>query len=315
MEQNLERKTTPSHKKNPKLWVIASGKGGVGKSFITTSLGLTLTKLGHSVTVVDLDLTGANVHTCLGLDPNPTSLRDWLEGRRPFHEIVFPSPFPRLSLVQGLWDSWAPVDFPIEKIKKLMGELRELKSEFVLIDLGAGATEAHLEVFRSADEKILVSSPEPTSIEKTYRFFESHICASLQENALPEAYSKLLETLREYRQRLLKKPFSFRAYLKENPGFVVDHFEDLSRRPIRLLINSARSESNTHLGHSMKSVCSKYYDLGIDYVGSIDYDNAVWQSARSREPALVAQPFTPLAGQFLALCKHLIAHEEIRAVG
>jgi flagellar biosynthesis protein FlhG len=65
----------------------------------------------------------------------------------------------------------------------------------------------------------------------------------------------------------------------------------------------------------MKSVCNKFYDLSVDYVGSIDYDNAVWQSVKGGEPVLVAQPFTPLAGQFLTACKHLIAPEEIRAVG
>ncbi len=64
----------------------------------------------------------------------------------------------------------------------------------------------------------------------------------------------------------------------------------------------------------MKSVCNKYYDLGIDYVGAIDYDNAVWQSIRSCEHVLVAQPFTVLAGQFLATCKQLIDPEDLRAV-
>ncbi|MCX7978519.1 MAG: ATP-binding protein, partial [Bdellovibrionaceae bacterium] len=61
-------------------------------------------------------------------------------------------------------------------------------------------------------------------------------------------------------------------------------------------------------------VCDKYYDLKIDYAGSIDFDNAVWQSVRSREPVLLAQPFTPLAGQFLGICKHIVDQEELRAV-
>jgi flagellar biosynthesis protein FlhG len=95
----------------------------------------------------------------------------------------------------------------------------------------------------------------------------------------------------------------------------MDHFEKLSTSPVRLLINTSRSQSNADLGYSMKSVCSKYYDLGLDYLGAIDFDNAVWQSIRNREPVLVSQPFTPLAGQFLSMCKHLIAPDELRAVG
>ena len=42
-----------------KLWVVASGKGGVGKTFVASSVGITLSKLGHSVVIIDLDLSGA----------------------------------------------------------------------------------------------------------------------------------------------------------------------------------------------------------------------------------------------------------------
>ncbi|WP_374021191.1 hypothetical protein [Bdellovibrio bacteriovorus] len=102
--------------------------------------------------------------------------------------------------------------------------------------------------------------------------------------------------------------------MKEQTGFQYDFFEALSSTPVRLIVNSARSQSNADLGHSIKSVCNKYYDLGIDFAGAIDFDNAVWQSIRSREHVLVAQPFTALAGQFLTTCKQLIDPEELRAV-
>lgn len=301
--------------RRPQLWVTASGKGGVGKTFITTSLGISLTKLGYSVTIVDLDGSGANVHTALGQNPAPVSLRNWLEGHKDLHETVTPTTLPRLSFIQGLWDNWCPVEISCDQIKKMAQGLRELRTDFVLVDLGPGATEAHLEIFKAADEKILVSTPEPTSIEKTYRFMESYICTSLREDARPEAFSAMLNTLREYRNRKQKKPFSFRQYLKDNEGFVVDHFESLNTNPVRLVINTSRSQTNADLGFSMKSVCHKYYDLGLDYLGAVDFDNAVWQSIRNREPVLISQPFTPLAGQFLAVCKHLIAPEDLRAVG
>src|SRR5690606_2030065 len=97
-------------------------------------------------------------------------------------------------------------------------------------------------------------------------------------------------------------------------GLNYDFFESLTNNPVRLLINGSRSQSNAELGHSMKSVCNKYYDLSIDYLGAINYDNAVWQSIRNREAVLLVQPFTPLAGQFFATCKQLIAPEELRAV-
>lgn len=312
---SLEFKNSNTDKgTDAKLWVVASGKGGVGKTFVSSSLGITLSKLGHSVVIVDLDLSGANIHTSLGIAPSHLNVRHFFEGVKTLQELVIPTPFPHLSYVQGFWDSWTPTDFSYAQIHNLIPELKKLRADYVIVDLGAGALEAHLQLFKAADEKFLITSPEPTSIEKTYRFIEAYMCHSLKENATPDAFGNMISTLRNHRQRTLEKPFSFRSYLKEQTGINYDFFEALSSTPVRLVMNSARSQSNTDLGHSIKSVCNKYYDLGIDYVGAIDYDNAVWQSIRAREHVLEAQPFTSLAGQFLGTCKQLIDPEELRAV-
>lgn len=297
-----------------KLWVVGSGKGGVGKTFVSSSLGITLSKLGHSVVIVDLDLSGANIHTSLGLPPSHLNIRHYFEEQKQLQELVIPTPFPHLSYVQGFWDSWTPTDFSCAQIQALIPELRKLRADYVIVDLGAGAMEAHLNLFNAADERFLITTPEPTSVEKTYRFIEAFVCHSLRDNSTPDAYAKMISTLRNYRQRTLDKPFSFRSYLKEQTGIHYNFFEVLSTSPIHLIINSSRSQSNAELGFSIKSVCKKYYDLGIDYLGPIDYDNAVWQSVRAKEHVLVAQPFTALSGQFLATCKHLIDPEELRAV-
>lgn len=312
--ESLERKAQAEKTTDTKLWVVASGKGGVGKTFVSSSLGITLSKLGHSVVIVDLDLSGANIHTSLGLAPSHMNVRHFFEGVKTLQELVIPTPFPHLSYVQGFWDSWTPTDFSYAQVHTLLPEIKKLRADYVIVDLGAGALEAHLELFKAADEKFLITTPEPTSIEKTYRFIEAFMCHSLRENSTPDAYGNMISTLRNHRQRTLQKPFSFRSYLKDQTGLHYDFFEALSTTPVRLIMNSARSQSNCELGHSIKSVCNKYYDLGIDYLGSIDFDNAVWQSIRSREHVLVAQPFTPLAGQFLATCKQLIDPEELRAV-
>lgn len=310
---SLERNNN-STKLEPELWVVASGKGGVGKTFVSSSLGITLSKLGHSVVILDFDISGANIHTVLGMKPSHNNIRHYFENNTPLGDLVTATQFPRLSYIQGFWDSWSPTEFSCDKVQSIIPELKQLKADYIIVDLGAGALESHLEFFKAANEKFLVTNPEPTSIEKSYRFIEAYICHTLKQSATPDSYNKLIETLRMHRQRALDKHFSFRAYLKNNTGFEVDHFEALSTSPIHLIVNSARSQVNHDLGYSMRSVCYKYYDLSIDFLVSLDYDNAVWQSVRSREHVLVAHPFTALAGQFLTACKQLIAPEELRAV-
>jgi len=74
---------------------------------------------------------------------------------------------------------------------------------------------------------------------------------------------------------------------------------------VHMIVNQSRSQQDRDLGFAVQSVCRKFYDLPIHYLGWIDYDNAVWQSVRGRTPVLVDKPFTPLAGQFLSMSKEL----------
>ncbi|MDO9351755.1 MAG: P-loop NTPase, partial [Deltaproteobacteria bacterium] len=63
------------------IWTIGGGKGGSGKSFITTNIGICLSKLGARVILIDADLGGANLHTFLGILPPVLSLSDFIKKR------------------------------------------------------------------------------------------------------------------------------------------------------------------------------------------------------------------------------------------
>ncbi len=300
--------------KSPLIWSVASGKGGVGKTFLTSSLAITLSKLGHNVIVIDLDSNGANIHTAFGSMPSKVGLYDYFQKIRPLKDCLSSTSLLNVSFVQGFWDNWSPVELSRDDMKTLVTDAKSLACDYVLIDLGSGPLDRQLEVFKNSDEKIIVTTPEPTSIERTYRFIESFLCDLLRENSIPPVYEKLIEGLRNYRHFGLAKNFSFKDFLTENEGLNKKSFEDLQLKPMRLLLNCCRSQTNSTLGFSMRSVCNKYYDLSLDYLGGLDYDNAVWQSIRNREAVLIAQPFTPLAGQLLSICKQLIDPEQLRAV-
>ena len=60
---------------------IASGKGGVGKSFLAANLAVALAQLWKKVVVADLDFGGSNLHTCLGLHNNHPGIGDFLRAR------------------------------------------------------------------------------------------------------------------------------------------------------------------------------------------------------------------------------------------
>lgn len=287
------------------IWVVAAGKGGVGKTFTAASIGITLSKLNYKVLVVDFDTSGANLHTNFGLAPAKKNLLNYFQDNESIETVTQQTQVPRLSIIQGFWDSWSSPQVSAEQARKLVEDCRNTNYDYVVFDLGPGAYPTHLEMFHMANERILVTNAEPTSVEKNYRFIEAYISFSLKEDMNKDQHLHLMKCLNEYRSSHKQGCFSFRNYLKNQTGQEFDFFERLEKSPIRLIINSCRSRLDEDLGHSIKSVCHKYFDLNVDHVGSIDFDNAVWQSVRGREPVLIEKPFTPLAGQFLSICKQL----------
>ena len=66
--------------RNPgaRLLAVGGGKGGVGKTFIAANLATALARLGKRVVIVDADLEGPNLHTCLGMPPPKRTLSDFI---------------------------------------------------------------------------------------------------------------------------------------------------------------------------------------------------------------------------------------------
>src|SRR5512140_2964865 len=85
---------------------IGGGKGGIGKSLVSANLGIALAQRGAKTVIVDADLGGANVHTCLGL-PQPTvSLSHFIEKRvEHLDQVLVPTGIERLQLISGAADT------------------------------------------------------------------------------------------------------------------------------------------------------------------------------------------------------------------
>lgn len=289
-----------------KVWSVCSGKGGVGKTFCSVSFAITASKLQQRVLIVDFDQSGANVHTSLGTKFSASNWSDYLKGHIKLSEMFHETGIPKLWWIPGdlhssIEDLWTP-----EKVESFYNDLKALDFDLVVVDLGAGTSRINLEMFKRSDEKILVVNPDPSAIEKSYRFLETFWAHRLGEYATPEAALKLLKALNEYKQIPQKNLFSLREYVRRNDSFNVDYFDLISEGPVKLVVNGCRSIQERDLGLCMKSICNKYYDLKIEFMGAIDHDNAVWHSLKSKEPFLIHKPLTALSGQFLSMVRGLI---------
>ncbi|MBB5172058.1 MinD/ParA family protein [Texcoconibacillus texcoconensis] len=153
---------------NAEVLSIVSGKGGVGKSNIALNFSLGLVEKGYRVLLFDLDIGMANVDILLGQSAT-YSIVDMLEQQMPISTIIETGP-KGLSYVaggSGLNDLFRMDDARMAFFTEQLTQLDQ-DYDFILFDMGAGATEDSLKFILSSHEVILITTPEPTSITDAY---------------------------------------------------------------------------------------------------------------------------------------------------
>ncbi len=297
---------TPARKL--KIWAIGGGKGGVGKSLVTANLSICLALMGYKVVAIDLDLGGANLHTCLGIPIPEKTLSDYISKKvRNLDEILTKTPIENLSIISGAQDDLGIANLKQMHKAKILSRIGELDADYVILDLGAGTTYNTLDFFISADQGILVALPEPTSIENTYRFIKSiyHRKLKMVEELLD--IGPLIDQAMNAKLNQNNTPSDLVTRVIEiNPQMGGKLKHEIAKLHPKLIINQVRTQSDIDIGFSMKIICRKYFGLDLDYVGYLDYDATVWQSVKKRRPLLMEFPNSALVGNFDRIVHRLL---------
>ncbi|HEY8279069.1 MAG TPA: P-loop NTPase [Bdellovibrionota bacterium] len=294
------------------IWAIGGGKGGVGKTLITANFAITLAKAGASVTLVDLDLGGANLHTCLGLEQTERTLTDLFSPDvKNLSELCSPTNVPNLSLISGAQDSLNVANLPHAQKQKLLNKLRQLPSDYIILDLGAGTSYNTLDFFLAADVGILVVLPEPTSIENAYRFIKSAFYRKLKNiEYLYDARSFVDSTMNRKNELGIRTPADLlRALEEQYPEVGTKVRNAIGRFDIKLVVNQSRTETDSEVGFGVRNVCKKYFGFNLDYLGHLEYDSAVWQSVRRKRPLAIEFPSSPLVPNIQRMVGHIVAEQ------
>ncbi|MBX5484367.1 MAG: P-loop NTPase [Myxococcaceae bacterium] len=292
-----------------RIIAVGGGKGGIGKTLVSVNLAVALAQRNQKVVIVDADLGGANVHTCLGIAQPQTTLTDYVERRiARLEDVCVPTSIPNLSLIGGALDALDVANLKFQQKQKLLRNLQTLDADTVVLDLGAGTSFNVLDFFLVAHHGLLVLLPEPTSIENAYRFIKSAFFRRLQDLQTSMGIEDLIETAMSTREGAVRTPLEFVARAKAIDAEAGARLErELEQFRVRLVVNQARGPGDADVGHAVVSAWRKFFGLNLDYLGAISYDDAAWRAVRKRRPLLVEGPESIAAAALRKIADNLLA--------
>lgn len=284
----------------PEIIPIGGGKGGVGKSFIAANTGALIAQRGYRVVLVDLDLGGPNTHTFLGLKNPKGGMNSFLSKTvDTLEQAATPTPFPNLFFIGATHCSMEIANLYHAQKLKLISGIKSLSFDFVILDLGAGTNFNTLDFFLISDRGIFICTPEPTSVENSFRFIKAAYLRRLKQNIELNSFQTILKQAAPGSGNIID------IMLKHDPKQ-----EELLRETIRrfqfgFIINQLRTRNKT-LGIQMETACNRHFYSKFKFFGNVNFDERVSTSIFKKTLFSLQYPDSATSQALNGICDALI---------
>jgi septum site-determining protein MinD len=145
-----------------RLIILTSGKGGVGKTTLSSNLAAALTDFGEEVIVMDANLTTPNLGLHLGMHLTPNTLHSVLKGESRLKDAIYPHPYGFKII---------PASLGLNDLRDVdVGRLPEIslnligKADYVILDCAAGLGREAVSALAASDESIIITNPDLPSV-------------------------------------------------------------------------------------------------------------------------------------------------------
>lgn len=171
--RNLVKANSHPQKPLARVITVTSGKGGVGKSNTSINLAIQFRKLGQKVVILDADFGLANIEIMFGAVPK-YNLSDLIYQGKNIKEIITWGPMD-VGFISGGSGISGLNNLSKEHLQCIVQSLSELDeiADTIIIDTGAGISDAVMEFLVASGEILLVTTPEPTSITDSYSLLKA----------------------------------------------------------------------------------------------------------------------------------------------
>ena len=199
---------------NTKVVAICSGKGGVGKSFVSVNLSVELAVQRKKVLLIDADVGLGNIHILLGKNPK-FNIVDLMEGKCSLEEALIDLAKGNLKVLAGGSGLSKLFHISNEKKKNFLRELKKVQKNFdiIILDIGAGINKEVLAFLELADRALLVTNPDLTAMADGYAILKTIITSDnitknigvIINKATPDLGEQVHKKLNDATSKFLKR--------------------------------------------------------------------------------------------------------------
>ena len=152
---------------------VTSGKVGVGKSNMSVNMAIQLSRLGKKVIILDADFGLANVEVMLGTRPK-YNMADMIFGGKDIRDVICKGS-ENIGFISGGSGIKELSNLSKDQISGIINMMYGLDSlaDIIIIDTGAGISDAVIDMVLASSEVLLVTTPEPTSITDAYALLKT----------------------------------------------------------------------------------------------------------------------------------------------
>ncbi|HEA66379.1 MAG TPA: hypothetical protein ENI07_06110 [Desulfobacterales bacterium] len=299
----------------PTIWAVGGGKGGAGKSVVSIISAFWLARMGKRTVLIDVDLGGANIHTLMGIKSPPRSINDFITRKfKSLEDICIDTEEKNLRLISGSSEvlSFANAHFS-QKIK-LINHFSRLDADNLVLDLGAGTSFDVLDFFLAADEKIVILTPEPTSIQNAYIFVRNAVYRRLSRLSSKDPSLKALVKIamdpkNELKIRTIKELLQF---IQESGG--KDVAEPLEKeigkiRPA-VITNMVKDSKEKNAGRIIQIVAERYLMTQSIALGSVSYDRQIFRMISDMIPLIQIDQSSQAVSNIYEIITNLLGRQQ-----
>ena len=292
------------------ICAIGGGKGGVGKSLVSINTACALALEGYEVVLVDADLAGANVHTLFGIKHPPLTLNEFV-GKTvgTIEDLLVPTALKNLHLICGATDFIDLANPGHARKQRILRAIGKLPADYILVDIGAGATFNNLDFFNMADFGILVTTPEPTAILSGYEFLKLAVRRKLLSafSGAPSIKESLSGLLSGNGAGKVRKIDEVVESMREIDGDAAERVRALvGEMNLRLVVNNAVDSEGEKVHRALAGIAMQYLQVELPFLGNIPRTAEIERSVRAMTPIAISGP-AAAAAPYVEIARRIVS--------